>query len=63
MRIAAVSRSLSVLSRSFIKASVVASSRISVRMVGIPISVGMMASIPYARANGDSPVGFRLVVL
>ena len=31
--------------------------------VGIPISMGMMASIPYMRVNGDMPVGFRLVVL
>ena len=29
----------------------------------IPISVGMMASIPYVRANGDTPIGFKLVVL
>ena len=36
---------------------------IFVRMVGIPISVGMMASIPYVRAKGDMLVGFRLVVL
>ena len=63
MRTAAVSRSLLVLSRSFIKALVFTSLGISVRMVGIPISMGMMASIPYVRANGDSPVGFRLVVL
>ena len=34
-----------------------------VRIVGIPISVGMMASIPYVRVNGDIPVGFQLVVL
>ena len=32
------------------------------RMVGIPISVGMMASILYVRANDDMPVDFRLVV-
>ena len=36
---------------------------ISARMVGIPISMGMMASIPYVRANDDMPVGFLLVVL
>ena len=29
----------------------------SVRIVGSPISVGMIASIPYARANGVFPVG------
>ena len=44
-------------------ASVLVSSGIPVRIVGIPISVGMIASILYVRANGDSPVGFRLVVL
>ena len=44
-------------------ASVFASSGISVQMVGIPIFVGIIASIPYVRANGDSPVSFRLVVL
>ena len=38
-------------------------SRISVRTMGIPISMGMMASIPYVRVNSDTPVGFRLVVL
>ena len=38
-------------------------SGISARMVGIPIFVGMMASIPYVRANGDMPMGFQLVVL
>ena len=43
-------------------ASVLVSSRIPVRIVGIPIFVGMIASIPYVRVNGDSPVGFRLVV-
>ena len=31
--------------------------------VGISISMWMMASIPYVRANGDTLVGFRLVVL
>ena len=35
---------------------------ISVRTVGIPISMGMMASIPYLMANGDTLVDFRLVV-
>ena len=53
----------SVVSRSLTTASVFASLGISIQMVGIPISVGMIASIPYVRANGDSPVGFRLVVL
>ena len=36
---------------------------ISVRTVAILIYVGMMASIPYVRANGDTLVGFWLVVL
>ena len=44
-------------------ASAFAFSRISTRIVGIPISVGMMASIPYVRENSDTPVGFRLVVM
>ena len=39
-------------------ASVVAFSGISACMVGIPISVGMMASILYVRANDDMPIGF-----
>ena len=34
-----------------------------VRIVGIPISMGMMASIPYVRVNGDMTIGFQLVVL
>ena len=38
-------------------------SGISARMVGIPIYVGILASIPYVRANDDMPVGFWLVVL
>ena len=36
---------------------------ISARKVGIPISVGMMASIPYMKVNGDMLVGFPMVVL
>ena len=36
---------------------------IYVRTVGIPISMGMMASIPYVSVNSDTLVGFRLVVL
>ena len=55
----AASQSSSNVSRSLITASVFASSRISVQMVGIPISVGTIASIPYVRANSDSPIGFR----
>ena len=63
MRTASASRSSSVVSRSLAMASTFAFSGISARTVGILISVGMMASIPYVRANGDMPVGFRLVVL
>ena len=63
MRKAATSQNSSVVSRSLAMASAFAFSRISARMVGIPISVGITASIPYVRANGDMPVGFRLVVL
>ena len=44
-------------------ALVLASLGISFQMVGIPIFVGMIAFIPYVRANGDSLVGFRLVIL
>ena len=58
MRTATASRSLSAVSRSLIMASVLASLGIHVRMVGIPIFVGMIAFIPYVRANGDSLVGF-----
>ena len=32
-------------------------------MVGIPISVGMIASIPYVIVNGDMPMGLQAVVL
>ena len=63
MLIAAVSRSSSVMSRSLAMTSAFAFSGISTLMVGILIFVGMMASIPYVRVNGDTPVGFRLVVL
>ena len=63
MHTTATSRSSSAVSRSLIMASMLASSGIPVRMVDIPIYVGMIASIPYVRANGDSPVGFRVVVL
>ena len=63
MRIAATSQSSFVVSRSLVKASEFSFSGIYVRMVGIPIFVGMIASIPYVRVKGDSPVGFWLVVL
>ena len=63
MRPAVASWSSSIVSRSLAMASAFAFSGISARTVGIPISMGMMASIPYVRANGDTPIGFRLVVL
>ena len=63
MRMDAASRSLLAVSRSLIMASMLVSLGIPVRIVGIPIFVGMIASIPYLRANGDSLVGFCLVVL
>ena len=63
MRTPVASRSSSMVSRSLAMVSAFAFSGISVRMMGILIYVGMMASIPYMRANGDMPVGFRLVVL
>ena len=63
MRMAAASRSSLAVSRSLIMASMLVSSGILVRIVGISIFVGMIAFIPYVRANGDSPIGFRLVVL
>ena len=63
MRIAAASRSSSIMSRSLIRASKFAFSGIFARMVRIQIFVGMMTSIPYGRANDNIPVGFRLVIL
>ena len=51
------------MSRSLAMALAFAFLGICSRTVGIPISVGMLASIPYVRANGDMPVGFWLVVL
>ena len=63
MNTAVVSWSSLVMSRSLALASAFSFSGISAYMVGIPISVGMMASIPYVRANNDMPVGFQLVVL
>ena len=63
MRIAAASRSSSVVFKSLAMALTFSFSRISTRTMGIPSSLGMMASIPYLRANGDTPVGFRLVVM
>ena len=63
MRTLAASYSSLVVSRSLAMASTFTFSRISARMVGIPISLGMIASIPYVRVNDDMPVGFWLVVL
>ena len=63
IRITATSQSLSVVSRSLAPASAFSFSGISIGTMGIPIYVGMMASIPYVRVNDDTPVGFRLVVL
>ena len=51
------------MSRSLAMASTFSFSGISARMVGISISVEMMAFISYVRANGDTLVGFRLVIL
>ena len=51
------------MSRSLIRASTFSFSRIFASTVGITSYVGMMASIPYVRANDDIPVSFRLVVL
>ena len=50
-------------SRSLAMALAFAFPGISIRIVGIPIPIGMMASIPYMRENKDMPVGFWLVVL
>ena len=63
MRTDSASRSSSAVSRYLITASMFVSLGISFQIVGIPISMGMIASIPYMRANGDSPTGFHLVVL
>ena len=63
MRIVAVSRNSSTVSSSLVVNSVFPCLEVFVRIVGIPISMGMMASIPYVIANGDTPVGLRAVVL
>ena len=63
MRAATPSRSSSIVSRSLAMASAFAFSGISAHTVGIAISMGMMASIPYVRVNDDIPISFRLVVL
>ena len=51
------------MSRSLAMASTFAFSGIFARTMGIPISVGMMASIPYVKVNSNMLVDFRLVVL
>ena len=63
IRTAAASRSSSIVSKSLATTSTFVFSGIFVYTVGIPIYVGMMASIPYVRVNDDTLVGFRLVVL
>ena len=63
MRIAAESRNSSTMSSSLIINYVFPCSGVFVQIVGIPISVGMMASIPYMIANVDTPVGLRAVIL
>ena len=63
MRMAADSRNSSTVSSSLIINFVFPGSGVFVRMVGIPISVGMIAFIPYVIMNRDMPVGLRVVVL
>ena len=57
MRMPADSRNSSTVSSSLIINSVLPCSGVFVQMVGIPISVGMIASIPYVIVNEDMPVG------
>ena len=63
MRMAADSRNSSTVSSSLIINSVLPCSGMFVQMVGIPISVGIIASIPYVILNGDIPVGLQAVVM
>ena len=63
MRMAADSRNSSTVPSSLIINFVFPCSGVFVWMVGIPISVGMVASFPYVIVNGDIPVGLRAVVL
>ena len=63
MRMAADSHNSSIVSSSLIINFVLPWLGVFVRMVDIPISVGMIASIPYVIVNGDMPVGLRAVVL
>ena len=53
----------STVSSSLVVNSLFPYSEVFVRMVGIPIPVGMMASIPYVIVNGDILVGLQAVVL
>ena len=62
MRMAVDSRNSSTMSSSLIINSVLPCSRVFVRMVGISISMGMIASILYVIVNGDMPVGLRAMV-
>ena len=62
-RTVSASRSSLVVSKFLTMGSAFSFSGITAHTVGIPISVGVMASIPYVRANGDTLVDFRLVVL
>ena len=63
MRTTAASWSSLIVSRSLIMAWAFAFSGISARTMGILISVGMVAFIPYVRVNGDTSAGFLLVIL
>ena len=63
MLMAADSRNSSTVSSSLVLNSVFPCLEVFVRIVSIPISVGMMASISYVIANGDTPVGLWAVVL
>ena len=60
---AIASRSSSTISRSLVTASALTCPGIPIRNVGIQISMGIIAPIPYVRANDNIPIGFRLVVL
>ena len=60
---AADSRNSSTVSSTLIINFVFPCSGVFVRMVGIPISVGMIASIPYVIVNEDIPVGLRAMVM
>ena len=63
IRTIVASRSSSIVSRSLAMASTFTFSRTFVLTMGISISMGMMASIPYVKENSDTLVSFQLVVL